>query len=452
MLHANNIIYNKLNLLTNALEKLTNIVLGPQNNLSEQQNETFGIRPEQQQRMGEREQSASTNQEWFTTNRKGRKIPVQHQEHYALPLQNKFEVLTIPNDNNNKTSTDSKYFSDCYNINFVDDNVINAPLEYSIAHCVSRDLHCGAGIAKELKIMFGGIDILKSQNREVGQVAALPVEPERFILCMVTKEVYYGKPKLSDVERCLWALKFFCHEYGVRKLAIPLIACGLDKQPWPVVQKIIEKIFGHSIIDVKIFTAKERHSVWPSIDESTAIARQHMPREKRESRKRKKHRKNHKPPPSSPSSPSPTKSAPLTPTSPDVTMSTPATPELQWQSLLLSTPQHEETLQSCVSSDTPAGVVTAEVHHHSTPMVETITPDVPSPHSAPQPLSMPGQVGPDDSTCTEKEMVETLRVQAVDVGGAPATTGDTPRCSPALAASHEVESPHHGVSPTFQPS
>ncbi|KAF4528277.1 hypothetical protein B566_EDAN011176 [Ephemera danica] len=41
----------------------------------------------------------------------------------------------------------------------------------------------------------------------------------------------FHKPTINRIERCLWQLKFFCNEFGVKKLAMPLIACGLDKQP-----------------------------------------------------------------------------------------------------------------------------------------------------------------------------------------------------------------------------
>ncbi|KAF4528737.1 hypothetical protein B566_EDAN016905 [Ephemera danica] len=36
---------------------------------------------------------------------------------------------------------------------------------------------------------------------------------------------------------------------------MPLIACGLDKQPWNQVQKILEKVMGHSTIDIQVYTA-----------------------------------------------------------------------------------------------------------------------------------------------------------------------------------------------------
>ncbi|KAF4523931.1 hypothetical protein B566_EDAN011185 [Ephemera danica] len=320
-----------------AIEKIKNHVFTSRNDSSEKYDELLENRAQQQhQSSGESEQSAPPNQEWFTTNRK-----------------------------------------DCYNIKFVDDNIINAPQEYSIAHCVSRDFHCGAGIAKVLRILYGGIDILKSQNREIGQVAALPVEPERFILYMVTKEVYYGKPKLSDVERCLWALKFFCHEYGVRKLAIPLIACGLDKQPW-----------------LEIFTAKEKYSEWPSLEASTATLNQHSHREKRNSLKRRKSRNCHKPLLTPKKSVPPTSSSPIVTT--PVTPASPASPvtsmDIHRQSSAPSTPQHVEQAQSSVSLESPTVTSTAGKHHNSTLTKDTMTSELSPPHASPHLVSTPDPV------------------------------------------------------------
>ncbi|KAF4523831.1 hypothetical protein B566_EDAN008066 [Ephemera danica] len=211
--------------------------------------------------------SSPPTQKWCTVNRKGRIKPEQH-EQFSIPLNNRFEPLDTFNF---VSGSEIVYTSEYHNINFVDDMIMNASLDYSIAHCVSRDLHCGAGFANCLKSLYfgkSGMEILKSQERNVGEVSALPIEHGRFILSLVTKELYYGKPTLRNIELSLWSLKRFCHEFGVYNVAMPLIACGLDKQKWSKVQKLIEKIFGHSIINIKIYTGKERNLDWPLPGES----------------------------------------------------------------------------------------------------------------------------------------------------------------------------------------
>ena len=51
----------------------------------------------------------------------------------------------------------------------------------SLAHCVSRDLHMGKGIAVGFRKLFGRVDELEAQEKKVGEVAALD-EGERWIL------------------------------------------------------------------------------------------------------------------------------------------------------------------------------------------------------------------------------------------------------------------------------
>jgi hypothetical protein len=59
------------------------------------------------------------------------------------------------------------------------------------------------------------------------------------------------------------------YKFGITKLAMPLIASGLDRTPWGSVQKIIEKVFGHSIVNIKIYTGDQDTNLeWPWIDPS----------------------------------------------------------------------------------------------------------------------------------------------------------------------------------------
>lgn len=43
----------------------------------------------------------------------------------------------------------------------------------SLAHCVSRDLKMGAGIAVQFRERFQRVDELRNQNKNVGEVAIL---------------------------------------------------------------------------------------------------------------------------------------------------------------------------------------------------------------------------------------------------------------------------------------
>jgi hypothetical protein len=158
-----------------------------------------------------------------------------------------------------------------YILSYISGDLFDAPIEFSLAHCTSEDMHQGAGIVKQFNVKYGGIDFLKAQNKKVGDIAVLPIDVNvnRYVINLITKKNYYDKPKLLDIERSLYALKQFCYNHGVYKIAMPLIACGLDKQCWEVVIKKVEKVFGHSIFEIIIYTKPEQYyindSEWPPL-------------------------------------------------------------------------------------------------------------------------------------------------------------------------------------------
>lgn len=112
----------------------------------------------------------------------------------------------------------------------------------SLAHCVSRDLRMSKGIAVEFKSRFGRVDMLKSQNCRVGDVAVLK-EGEHFIYYLVTKEVYWGKPTYESLDKCLVAMKAHALANNVSSISMPKIGCGLDGLDWRRVKGMISRIF-----------------------------------------------------------------------------------------------------------------------------------------------------------------------------------------------------------------
>jgi hypothetical protein len=81
-------------------------------------------------------------------------------EQFSVPLQNRFAPLI-----DQTTQSIAKYQSECFNINFVNGDIFDAPADVSFVQCLSSDIHAGAGIAKLFGVRFGGIDYLKSQKR-----------------------------------------------------------------------------------------------------------------------------------------------------------------------------------------------------------------------------------------------------------------------------------------------
>jgi O-acetyl-ADP-ribose deacetylase (regulator of RNase III) len=136
----------------------------------------------------------------------------------------------------------------------------NASSDSSLIHCVSRDLHMGYGIAVEFKKRFGSVDLLKAQDKQVGQVATLEISMrhsnKKFIYYLITKEHYWEKPRYVDLENALVNLKKHCLEHSIKELTMPRIGCGLDKMDWVVVRALLIHHFGDTDINITVFSLK----------------------------------------------------------------------------------------------------------------------------------------------------------------------------------------------------
>merc|ERR1719331_2527210 len=97
--------------------------------------------------------------------------------------------------------------------------------EWSLCHCVSKDLHMGAGIAVDFKKQFGGVEDLTRQNVEVGGCGVLH-KKGRYIYYLVTKNKHGGKPTLETLEASIRAMRTHMLSQDVKKLAMPQLGCG----------------------------------------------------------------------------------------------------------------------------------------------------------------------------------------------------------------------------------
>ncbi|KAJ8971773.1 hypothetical protein NQ314_000542 [Rhamnusium bicolor] len=111
------------------------------------------------------------------------------------------------------------------------------------------------GIAKTFKKYFGCVNELLTQNKNLGEVAEL-ILPERNIYYMITKTRYYDKPSYQNVFLALNNLKESCQLSYVTHLAMPRIACGLDKLNWDIVFKLINYVFKDTNIKIYIYVTE----------------------------------------------------------------------------------------------------------------------------------------------------------------------------------------------------
>ena len=134
--------------------------------------------------------------------------------------------------------------------------------DYYLAHCISADFKLGAGIAVQfdkkydcrnrLFELFSGSRVPywdKLQDRFKGMCVF--TDP---VYNLITKRNYWDKPTLITIKNALSWMKEDCEIRGIKKIAMPMIGCGLDKLKWNDVSKIIKEVFEDT--DVEILVCK----------------------------------------------------------------------------------------------------------------------------------------------------------------------------------------------------
>lgn len=119
--------------------------------------------------------------------------------------------------------------------------------EYYLAHCISSDCALAAGIAVEFEKRFNLRAQLKGCNTRFPTVVLIGR-----VFNLVTKAKYFQKPKYLDLLGCLYRMHDMCLEHGVKKLAMPMIGCGLDGLTWHRVKSLIYDVFQDTDIDILI--------------------------------------------------------------------------------------------------------------------------------------------------------------------------------------------------------
>lgn len=130
---------------------------------------------------------------------------------------------------------------------------------YYIAHCISADFALGAGIAKEINRRFNTREELRREHSNFYKKwMCLDMRP--FIQCiitgriinLVTKTRYYEKPTYESLCTALYLMKVKCRVRNIKKMAMPLIGCGLDRLQWDRVSAMIKEVFADEDIEILV--------------------------------------------------------------------------------------------------------------------------------------------------------------------------------------------------------
>lgn len=142
-------------------------------------------------------------------------------------------------------------------------DLFTMPSDYALAHCISADFKFGAGIARKFDELFDARQKLfnvfpgswiprwdKTQERFRG--GSIILFSDHTFFNLVTKRNYWDKPTLTTIENALIWMREQCDNHNIKKLAMPRLGCGLDKQNWSDVKALIEKVFADTDIEIVV--------------------------------------------------------------------------------------------------------------------------------------------------------------------------------------------------------
>ena len=146
------------------------------------------------------------------------------------------------------------------NVNIIKGDLFTADKECVLAHCISSDFALGAGIAKIFRNKLGTKEEL--ERKYTGEwdgngYCAFTNEAEWLVANLITKERSFHKPVYKTLQQALEDFKrqlvVFSSVSESRKIAMPLIGCGLDGLEWKNVRDIIGKVFGDTKYEISVY-------------------------------------------------------------------------------------------------------------------------------------------------------------------------------------------------------
>lgn len=135
-------------------------------------------------------------------------------------------------------------------------DLFTVPKDYYLAHCISADFGMGKGIVVEFNKRFDMKNKLQEKypnfvndfhHYKYGGMALI----EGRVINLVTKERYWQKPTYETLRQALNVAKLRLPN-DCKKIAMPVIGCGLDKLNWNEVSRLIKDIFSDTDIEILV--------------------------------------------------------------------------------------------------------------------------------------------------------------------------------------------------------
>lgn len=136
-------------------------------------------------------------------------------------------------------------------------DLFKVPEDYMLCHCISADFGMGAGIVVMFNKLFDMKNKMKTlhANEGVTKWDALGrgyVIKEGRVFNLVTKRNVWEKPTYVNLYASLVEMRLLCEKLGVKKLAMPLIGCGIDGLKWEEVSLRVKEVFKDMDIEILV--------------------------------------------------------------------------------------------------------------------------------------------------------------------------------------------------------
>lgn len=130
--------------------------------------------------------------------------------------------------------------------------------EYWLAHCISADFALGKGIALQFNEHFNMKNkLLNEFSFKWDNEGYCLIAENTPVFNLVTKKRCWNKPTYETLRQALVSMKEKMIELNVKKVAMPLIGCGLDKLEWDKVKTMIEEIFDDNVEIIVCFYSEK---------------------------------------------------------------------------------------------------------------------------------------------------------------------------------------------------
>lgn len=125
--------------------------------------------------------------------------------------------------------------------------------EWALAHCISADFGMRGGIVVKFNEKYDMKNLLKKKyplyKRFYTEGDCIF---EENVFNLVTKHTIYDLPTLEDIAKALEKAKEIAIEKGIKNIAMPKIACGIDRQDWLDVSYIVKNTFKDTDINILV--------------------------------------------------------------------------------------------------------------------------------------------------------------------------------------------------------